>query len=83
MNVRVGERAEIEAIPEIKAQLDRARAALDGRGRLVVRYSGTEPLLLSGVLWICKCFAFAFLCAQHDHRLGGGSPLGSWSQRPE
>ena len=23
------------------------------------------------------------LCAQHDNRLGGGSPLGSWSQRPE
>jgi len=45
MNVRVRERADIEAIPEIKAQLDRARAALDGRGRLVVRYSGTEPLL--------------------------------------
>ena len=45
INVRVRERADIEAIPEIKAQLDRARAALDGRGRLVVRYSGTEPLL--------------------------------------
>jgi len=45
INVRVRERADIEAIPEIKAQLDRARAVLDGRGRLVVRYSGTEPLL--------------------------------------
>jgi phosphoglucosamine mutase len=45
LNVRVRERAEIEGIPEIKQHLDRARAALDGRGRLVVRYSGTEPLL--------------------------------------
>ena len=45
INVRVRERADIEAIPEIKAHLDRARSALDGRGRLVVRYSGTEPLL--------------------------------------
>jgi len=45
INVRVRERADIEAIPEIKSQLDRARAALDGRGRLVVRYSGTEALL--------------------------------------
>ena len=45
LNVRVRERAEIEGIPEIKERLDRARAALDGRGRLVVRYSGTEPLL--------------------------------------
>ena len=45
LNVRVRERAEIEGIPEIKARLDHARSALDGRGRLVVRYSGTEPLL--------------------------------------
>jgi phosphoglucosamine mutase len=45
LNVRVRERAEIEEIPEIKERLDRARSALDGRGRLVVRYSGTEPLL--------------------------------------
>jgi phosphoglucosamine mutase len=45
INVRVRERADIEAIPEIKTHLDRARSALDGRGRLVVRYSGTEPLL--------------------------------------
>ncbi|HEY8149193.1 MAG TPA: phosphoglucosamine mutase, partial [Vicinamibacteria bacterium] len=45
LNVRVRERADIEGIPEIKTHLDRARSALDGRGRLVVRYSGTEPLL--------------------------------------
>jgi phosphoglucosamine mutase len=44
-NVRVREKADIEAIPEVRQALDRARAALDGRGRLVVRYSGTEPLL--------------------------------------
>ncbi len=45
LNVRVRERADIEAIPEVRARLDTARTALDGRGRLVVRYSGTEPLL--------------------------------------
>jgi phosphoglucosamine mutase len=45
INVRVRERADIETIPEIKTHLDRARKTLDGRGRLVVRYSGTEPLL--------------------------------------
>jgi phosphoglucosamine mutase len=44
-NVRVREKQDIEAIPEVREALDRARAALDGRGRLVVRYSGTEPLL--------------------------------------
>ncbi|HEY3120329.1 MAG TPA: phosphoglucosamine mutase [Vicinamibacteria bacterium] len=45
MNVRVREKRDIETLPEVKQALDRARAALDGRGRLVVRYSGTEPLL--------------------------------------
>ena len=45
INVRVRERTDIEGIPEIKSHLDRARSVLDGRGRLVVRYSGTEPLL--------------------------------------
>jgi phosphoglucosamine mutase len=44
-NVRVREKADIEQIPEVRQALDRARTALDGRGRLVVRYSGTEPLL--------------------------------------
>jgi phosphoglucosamine mutase len=45
LNARVRERVDIETVPEIRGALDRARAALDGRGRLVVRYSGTEPLL--------------------------------------
>jgi phosphoglucosamine mutase len=45
LNVRVREKRDIETLPEVKEALDRARAALDGRGRLVVRYSGTEPLL--------------------------------------
>jgi phosphoglucosamine mutase len=45
LNVRVREKRDIETLPVVKEALDRARAALDGRGRLVVRYSGTEPLL--------------------------------------
>jgi phosphoglucosamine mutase len=44
-NVRVREKKDIETIPEVRQALERARMALDGRGRLVVRYSGTEPLL--------------------------------------
>jgi phosphoglucosamine mutase len=44
-NARVRDKADIEAIPEVRAALDEARTALDGRGRLVVRYSGTEPVL--------------------------------------
>src|SRR5437667_251163 len=44
-NARVRDKADIESIPEIRAALDDARSRLDGRGRLVVRYSGTEPVL--------------------------------------
>jgi phosphoglucosamine mutase len=45
LNARVRERVDVETVPLVRAALDRARTALDGRGRLVVRYSGTEPLL--------------------------------------
>jgi phosphoglucosamine mutase len=45
VNVRVHERKPIEQVPEIVAAMSRVEAALDGRGRLLVRYSGTEPLL--------------------------------------
>jgi phosphoglucosamine mutase len=45
LNARVRERVDIETVPLIRHALDEARRALDGRGRLVVRYSGTEPLL--------------------------------------
>jgi phosphoglucosamine mutase len=44
-NARVRDKADFEAIPEVRAALDEARTVLDGRGRLVVRYSGTEPVL--------------------------------------
>jgi phosphoglucosamine mutase len=45
VNVRVRDKAELDGLPEVRQAMDTARAALDGRGRLVVRYSGTEPLL--------------------------------------
>jgi phosphoglucosamine mutase len=44
-NVRVREKADLERIDSVRAVLDEARSALAGRGRLLVRYSGTEPLL--------------------------------------
>jgi phosphoglucosamine mutase len=44
-NVRVARREPLEATPELSRAIDRAKAALDGRGRVFVRYSGTEPLL--------------------------------------
>jgi phosphoglucosamine mutase len=45
VNVRVREKAPIETVPAISAAIARVEAALDGRGRVLVRYSGTEPLL--------------------------------------
>ena len=45
VNVRVRERRDLASIPEVAAEMDRVERALDGHGRLLVRYSGTEPLL--------------------------------------
>jgi phosphoglucosamine mutase len=45
VNVRVREKMDVSEVPEIAAAMARVEAALDGRGRLLVRYSGTEPLL--------------------------------------
>jgi phosphoglucosamine mutase len=45
VNVRVREKTPIDRVPAIQAAIGRGEAALDGRGRVLVRYSGTEPLL--------------------------------------
>lgn len=45
VNVRVREKAPVTSVPEIQAAIGRVEAALAGRGRVLVRYSGTEPLL--------------------------------------
>jgi phosphoglucosamine mutase len=45
VNVRVRERRPIEAVPEIQEAIARVEAAQAGHGRVLVRYSGTEPLL--------------------------------------
>lgn len=44
-NLRVREKVDLESIDSVRAVIDESRALLDGRGRLLVRYSGTEPLL--------------------------------------
>jgi len=44
-NVRVLERVPIEDVPALAVAIRRAEERLAGRGRLLVRYSGTEPLL--------------------------------------
>jgi phosphoglucosamine mutase len=45
LNVRVREKFDLRTIPEIAAVIDRVEARLGVNGRLLVRYSGTEPLL--------------------------------------
>ena len=45
LNVRVREKTELENIPEVAAAMRRVEGRLGANGRLLVRYSGTEPLL--------------------------------------
>jgi phosphoglucosamine mutase len=44
LNVRVREKPPLEQIPAVAARIRDAESALDGNGRVVVRYSGTEAL---------------------------------------
>jgi phosphoglucosamine mutase len=44
LNVRVRSKPELESLPEVKAEMERVAGELQGRGRLLVRYSGTENL---------------------------------------
>ncbi|MGH9400398.1 MAG: phosphoglucosamine mutase, partial [Thermoanaerobaculia bacterium] len=44
-NVRVARRTPIEEVPAIVQAVARAKDALAERGRVFLRYSGTEPLL--------------------------------------
>jgi phosphoglucosamine mutase len=45
LNVRVRERADLTTIEPVAQAIARVEKRLEGRGRLLVRYSGTEPLL--------------------------------------
>ena len=45
MNLRVHQRVDLKTIPEVAAVLADVESRLAGNGRLLVRYSGTEPLL--------------------------------------
>ena len=45
MNVRVRDKTDLESIPPVAAIIRRIESRLAGHGRLLVRYSGTEPLL--------------------------------------
>jgi phosphoglucosamine mutase len=45
VNVRVREKKELSSVPAIAAAMASVEERLAGQGRLLVRYSGTEPLL--------------------------------------
>jgi phosphoglucosamine mutase len=45
VNVRVKEKTDLRKVPAVAAAMDRVEQQLAGHGRLLVRYSGTEPLL--------------------------------------
>jgi phosphoglucosamine mutase len=44
VNVRVREQPQLEAIPRLGDRVRQMEAALNGLGRILIRYSGTEPL---------------------------------------
>jgi phosphoglucosamine mutase len=45
LNLRVQEKVDLQTIPEVAAVISSVESRLAGHGRLLVRYSGTEPLL--------------------------------------
>jgi phosphoglucosamine mutase len=45
LNVRVREKVELQTVPVVAAAIARVESRVAGQGRLLVRYSGTEPLL--------------------------------------
>jgi phosphoglucosamine mutase len=45
LNVRVREKKDLRTVPPVAAAMQRVEERLSGHGRLLVRYSGTEPLL--------------------------------------
>ncbi|HSA62106.1 MAG TPA: phosphoglucosamine mutase [Nitrospiraceae bacterium] len=45
LNVKVKEKPDLESIPDIDRAIRECERRLNGSGRVVVRYSGTEPLL--------------------------------------
>ena len=45
VNVRVRERREIESLPEVAERIGEVESRLGDSGRVLIRYSGTEPLM--------------------------------------
>jgi phosphoglucosamine mutase len=45
LNLRVHQKVDLKTIPQVATVVERVESRLAGNGRLLVRYSGTEPLL--------------------------------------
>jgi phosphoglucosamine mutase len=45
MNLRVARKVDLATVPEVAAAIADVESRLAGQGRLLIRYSGTEPLL--------------------------------------
>lgn len=45
LNVRVDRKAELESVPAVQKAIAKAEKELGANGRVLIRYSGTEPLL--------------------------------------
>jgi phosphoglucosamine mutase len=45
MNLRVKQKVDLSTVPAVAAVMQSVESRLEGSGRLLVRYSGTEPLL--------------------------------------
>jgi len=45
LNVRVRKKVDLQGVPPVAKAIERIEARVAGQGRLLVRYSGTEPLL--------------------------------------
>jgi phosphoglucosamine mutase len=43
--VRVREKVDLKTIPQVESVIKKVEDRLSGQGRLLVRYSGTEPLV--------------------------------------
>jgi phosphoglucosamine mutase len=57
LNVRVRDKIDFMAVPAVRAVIASVESRLEGQGRLLVRYSGTEPLLR------------VMLEGQHEHEI--------------
>ena len=45
LNVRVREKVDLKTMPAVQSAIARVESRVADQGRLLVRYSGTEPLL--------------------------------------